>query len=255
MGWTADNALGIFLEGAERRGLQRAIAISLAGHSVLFGILLFTPAPSPSPLPPVISVSLVAAIPAAPAAATAAPAPQPKAIPKPAPPKPAPAPKPKQVLLPKEAAPVTAKPRPKPKPDPLEYEDAMAKLRDELGEQAPVAPVEETQAAVEEASSDAAEQAVGGGARVSPEVMAWMLSTKRHIRRVWITPPKFKNRGLTTELRVNLSASGDVLGTPTMVRSSGDPFWDDNTVRALRMASPLPPPPEAGEWPFIFSPE
>lgn len=254
MGWTVDNALGAFLEGAERRGLQRALWISLAGHFVLIGALLFAPAPRPSLLPPVISVSLVAAVPV-PARAKSSSPKQARAIPKPAPRKPAPAPKPKRVILPKQPAPMTAKPRVAPKPEPLAYEEAMAQLRDELGEELTEEPVADVEPVENELLGEPTIQAGGGGFRVSPEVAAWMFATRRHIRRVWITPPEFMNRGLKTELRVNLSASGDVLGIPRMVRSSGDPFWDDNTLRALRMASPLPPPPEPGEWPFVFSPE
>ncbi|GAG35298.1 unnamed protein product, partial [marine sediment metagenome] len=71
----------------------------------------------------------------------------------------------------------------------------------------------------------------------------------------WITPPDFQNRGLSTELRVRLGPTGEVLGTPVVVRSSGDPYWDDNVIRALMKASPLPAPPEPGDWPFLFSPE
>ena len=89
----------------------------------------------------------------------------------------------------------------------------------------------------------------------APEEAAWMLATKRHIRSVWVTPPDFLNRGLSTELRVDLAADGAVIGEPEVVRSSGDPFADDNAVRALLKASPLPAPPQAGRRTFIFEPE
>ena len=40
-----------------------------------------------------------------------------------------------------------------------------------------------------------------------------------------------------------------------MLRRSGNPWYDESVVRAIQKASPLPPPPEAGEWPFVFKPE
>ena len=83
----------------------------------------------------------------------------------------------------------------------------------------------------------------------------WLRETRAHVQRAWITPREFLNRGLETHLSVRLAADGSVIGEPVIVRSSGDPYWDDNAVRALRRASPLPPPPEPGEWPFAFSPE
>jgi len=39
------------------------------------------------------------------------------------------------------------------------------------------------------------------------------------------------------------------------VASSGNPFYDDNAVRALVKASPLPAPPKAGRRTIVFTPE
>lgn len=88
-----------------------------------------------------------------------------------------------------------------------------------------------------------------------PEVTAWNIAVMRHIRSVWITPPEFRGSGLTVQLEVDLAADGSVLGSPMLVRSSGNPFLDDNAIRAITRASPLPPPPKAGRRTLTFSPE
>ena len=54
--------------------------------------------------------------------------------------------------------------------------------------------------------------------------------------------------------RVRLSAGGEVLGT-RVERRSGNPWYDESVERAIKKASPLPPPPEADEWLFVFRPE
>ncbi len=69
------------------------------------------------------------------------------------------------------------------------------------------------------------------------------MNVKRHLRDKWITPPEFRQAGLMTELEVQIAADGRVLGVPEVIRSSGNPHYDDNTVRAVISASPLPPPP------------
>jgi TonB family protein len=51
---------------------------------------------------------------------------------------------------------------------------------------------------------------------------------------------------------VALDASGEVLGTPRILRRSGNPWYDEGVVRSIQKASPLPPPPEPGDWTFIF---
>jgi TonB family protein len=80
-------------------------------------------------------------------------------------------------------------------------------------------------------------------------------AVKRRLRSQYVTPPEFLNRALVTMLQVLLTAEGEVLGTPEVVLGSGDPFWDDNAIRTVKKASPLPPPPEAGTWTFTFSSE
>jgi TonB family protein len=54
---------------------------------------------------------------------------------------------------------------------------------------------------------------------------------------------------------VELDASGAVVSEPRITRRSGNPWYDEGVVRAIQKASPLPPPPSAGEWDFVFLPE
>ena len=42
------------------------------------------------------------------------------------------------------------------------------------------------------------------------------------------------------------------MGEPRIVKRSGNPWYDDGVVRSIQKASPLPAPPEAGEWSFVF---
>ena len=137
----------------------------------------------------------------------------------------------------------------------------MASLDDELG-------VDETSELLTPSSdketkterSEAADSTAGApeqapGTFVSPELAAWSRATRRRIQSVWVTPPSFRGRGLVTHLEIRLSVGGEVLGEPRVVRSSGDPYFDDNAVRAVMRASPLPPPPQPGAQDFLFRSE
>jgi len=245
----------------QRRRSRNALAISLLCHlALLVALWIGPPAPAPLAMPPAIQVELLASLPsqARPHAKEATAVPLAKPPPKL---------QPKLEVLPKRASPAMprrrAKPRPKKservirrqqRPKELRYEDALAKLRSELGEGAPDAPpAKAPQRALEEPQPSSA--GAGAKLRISPELAAWMLATRRHIRAHWITPPEFREGNLQTELRVRLAEDGRVLGSPEVVRSSGNPFFDDNAVRAIRKASPLPRPPRAGNWPFVFTPE
>jgi TolA protein len=134
----------------------------------------------------------------------------------------------------------------------------MAALDNELGVdetadllKAPTPPAEPEASSGQPETSDVSR----AGAAVSPELAKWNLDTKRRIQSRWVTPSNFRNRGLVTSLELRLSASGDVIGTPMVVGSSGDPFFDDNAVRAVMTAAPLPPPPRPGRRIFLFNAE
>ena len=247
--------------------LRRTGAISAVAHAVLFSFLLwFSPEPPQYQVPQAISVNLLPA-------PVVSPAPSAKAAPKPAAPKAAPAPKPpprpKVKVLPKKAptpavkAPVKPKPKPKPKPQPkpqpaaqkkprpeeLSYDDALAKLRGELGEAPPaaVAPVV--------APSSAAGSVVGRGPVISPELAAWNRAVKQHVKTHWIMPAEFRESGLVAELAIFVQGDGVIRGEPQLLRTSGNPYYDDNAIRALSRSSPLPPPPAPGRRVLVLRAE
>jgi TonB family protein len=246
----------------DQRQFQRLLVASFAVHAMAFAIAAFAPSPDPPPLPQVLRVDLVAGLPA-PRAAAPAPAAKKAPAPAPAPAPPKALPQPKQVVLPKEAPkavpPVKKKVAPPPRPKEVDYEDAMAQLRNEMGESVPDPRVVEDVsdadllATTRGATSDAATGT--GGSTLDKDTARWVLETQRHVRDRWITPPEFLNRSLTTVVEVELTALGDVVGKPGVRRSSGDPFFDDNAVRAVMKSSPLPAPPRSGKWTFSFSEE
>lgn len=243
-------------ESSRRKRFVQGLVLSFVLHLGVGFFFVFSPAADPVPLADVIMVKMVS-LPALAKATKAASAPSPPApAPPPTPAKPAPTPK--KVLLPKQPSSVKKKPKPKakPKPEPLEYDDALAALRDELGEKTPVEPVEEVPDVMQQLADEVAAEeadANSAGQKIDADVLAWSIASLRHLRNVWVVPAEFKRQLLKTQVIVTLSATGDVIGTPEIVGTSGDPYFDDNTVRALVRASPLPPPPEPGDWPFHFS--
>jgi outer membrane biosynthesis protein TonB len=236
----------------ERREFRRLLLVSCLAHAALGLFLGFSPRGEVVMPQGVISVELVAA------AAPARPAPATPAPPKPAAPRPPPPPEPKQVVLPKEPAPPppepkqAAEPRPKPKPEPVaepasekDYADVLSELREEAGDEAPTeAP----------APAPAQTAAIGSptGSPVPPEFLAWERRARIHIRQNWVVPPSFRNQPLRTGIQVELDSSGAVIGEPQIVKRSGNPWYDEGVVRSIQKASPLPAPPEAGEWSFVF---
>lgn len=235
-----------------RRDFRRMVVVSAAAHVGALAVALVTPSPRSVVPPRVISVDLVAA----PAQARSAAKPAPRAVP-PAP-APKPKPKPKQVVLPEKPS----EPKVKPKPDrqrevvidqtaktEKSLEDLLEEFREEQGEEAP-APATPQQAAVPSAAASS-----GAGVRVSPEVLAWVKRAKVHVRRAWVVPPGFRTQALETHVVVKLDAAGNVVGEPNISKSSGNPWFDEGVVRGIEKASPLPAPPEAGDWDFVFAPE
>ena len=246
---TGTEELFIQLGELRRHELRRLIAISAAAHLVVVAVYGFSPESKISVPRGVVSVELVRA-PAAARPTTSAP------VAKPVQPKPVP-PKPKKVVLPAE--PTTPKVQPKvvkpevvekPAPEPeQELEDVLAQMRAESGEEAPTTEI-----------AKAAPTAIGPagsptGVAISPEVARWLKSAKIHVRKNWKLPAGFRTQALEARVEVNLDASGAVLGKPKITRKSGNPWYDEGVVRAIQKSSPLPAPPEAGKWNFVFLPE
>ena len=260
----SDVLLGV--DEDRRRGFRRFLVFSALLHAVLVGVFAFSPSFSTMSAPAgVISVDLVA-LPGQPAPRRK-PAPAPVPTPKPAAPEPAPVAKPKpkppmpeKRVLPQEAP--TPKPRPKQKELPPEavqrkqepekdYGDVLDELREEAGEEAPVA---EAEPAPTPAPAHASAPAGGGGSGrpVSPEIADWMRRARIHVRQSWVVPPGFRQQSLATEIDVELDAGGNLIGEPEIAKRSGNPWYDEGVVRSIRRASPLPAPPESGVWNFVF---
>lgn len=242
--------------------------ISAALHVGFLCMALVTSAPSSVSPPAVISVELVADPTAArtQTARVAPPKPTPKAAapkPEPVPEPPKPKPKPAKTLLPAKPSEPKPAPRAEKAPAPREevvldprkeeksLDDLLADFREEQGEPEPApaaAPATRTAAVP-------VPGARGGTGRVSPEVAAWTRRAEIHVRRNWVVPPGFRNEPLQAHVVVKLDAQGNVQGVPEIAERSGNPWYDEGVVRSIQKASPLPPPPEAGEWDFYFRPE
>jgi TonB family protein len=189
--------------------------------------------------------------------------PKPKPEPKPDPkPRVEPKPAPKEVAKtepPKPAPPKPPPPKPAPKPQ-ESYDDLLADLRAERGESRPdrvERPTRTANAAKPGAGGTAPTPGVraSGTASVTPEVAAWLRAARLHVRQAWVLPAGFRREPLETQVEVELDSRGNVLSEPKVVRRSGNPWYDESVVRAVQKASPLPPPPEPGKWPFVFKPE
>ncbi|HTY18836.1 MAG TPA: energy transducer TonB [Myxococcota bacterium] len=271
----------------DRREFRRWIALSVAGHALLLALLVWAPRPSSqAALPGAVMVDLVAmAVPASdaarpsrtpPPARTAPAAPIPPE-PKPAPQQPAPPPPPThEAVLPKEPQREPDKPKPSPKPEPKpepevakakpepapsppkpepppkappapDYDDVLSSLRAERGETRPERAPAPTAASPGAASA--------GAVAVTPEVAGWLRAARIAVRQAWALPAGFRNQPLETHVTVELDAQGNVLSEPRVTQRSGNPWYDESVVRAIQKASPLPRPPEAGSWPFVFRPE
>jgi outer membrane biosynthesis protein TonB len=244
-----------------QREFRRFVGWSAGAHLALLGVAVISPF-SGTRIDPsqVIAVDLVSLPASALAPSPPAPAPK-KASPpeaKPVPPEPEP-PKPKEIVLPKnpEREPSKPKPKPKevapqPKPQPeKDLEDLLADMRKEAGETEPTpAPAAPTETA-------AAPTGVGSGATVavSPEELAWIRKAKLQVEKARVVPPGFRMQDLQTRVIVELDGSGAVVGEPRITRRSGNPWYDEEVLRSIVKSSPLPPPPRAGEWEFVFLPE
>ncbi len=255
--------------GAARLRFRRLLGLSAVLHLACLLTFAFFPTSNPKfDAADFVTVDLISAMPGEPAPKPAGAKSAQSARSKPAPAETAPPKVPTQnkVVLP--TTPTDPKSTEKPdsktaKPEPTEkssdeksYEDVLDSLRAEAGSDAAAG----SNNAEASGASHATQTAVGGmgaggggaGVRVSPEVMAWLKQARIRVRQNWVVAPGHRFEAFETRVRVDIDENGVVRGEPEIVQGSGNPWFDDSVVRAIRKASPLPPPPEAGQWPFVF---
>jgi colicin import membrane protein len=99
------------------------------------------------------------------------------------------------------------------------------------------------------ARPDARGGAGGGGAqgsvRLSPELSDYFRRLEESVRNSWVLPAALvRDAGkLVVELRIVIEKDGRV-SAQRIERGSGNSYFDDSVLRAIRKASPLPVPPE-----------
>ncbi len=148
-------------------------------------------------------------------------------------------------------------PAKKPVDEELSYEDAMESLDEELGEDetedllAPPPPRPGNR--VMPTSGNAPESRAG--ASVNAEDAAWGLAMRRRIQSKWVALSQYQGRGLVTVMALEISPSGELVGEPEVVRTSGDPYFDDHAVQGVLMSTPLPVPPTSGRRILLFKSE
>ncbi len=127
---------------------------------------------------------------------------------------------------------------------------ALEKVRQRVkgaGDQA--RPAKNTKNSKRGASSGAARQGDGGG--VGPvrglQFILYTEQVKRQVKQSWIVAEL--KTGLTVIVRFGIQANGQVFDVEFAQRS-GDMAFDESAVRAVRKASPLPPPPAAYRYEF-----
>lgn len=263
-------------------GIGRALVFALVVHLVLLAILFIGvrwQSHRPAPLTVELFQAPPAAVPKpvakveppkpqppkpeppkpAPKVEAPPPKPEPKVQPKPEPridkpdiaqqaaPKPEPKPKPevKPEPEPKPKPKPVAKVEPKPKPKPVPKVEAKprpttpsptAVARRELNEQ-----LAREEAAIRAQRQDAELRALLAREASARALATWTDKIRAKIRGNIILPPSIAGNPEAI-FDVVLLPTGDVLGTPRLRRSSGDPRYDDAVLRAILKSSPLPRP-------------
>ncbi len=222
-------------EARFQRGAAVAIALSAALHGVTFVALAHSRAPATiePPRPPsetVVDIHLVGE----------------DEVPKQEPSEPIHLPQPRTAAEPSE--PLTAeRPRQHTRQD---TEERIQSIRDQI-----------------EASRE--EQAAEGGSGSQGEDAASRLCTLQRdrylasdlgarVRAHWAFP--MPDDGLQAHVAIRISREGSLVAEPTVTLPSGDRAFDASVMRAVRKASPFPPPPSCLEprtlrATFVFSPE
>jgi TonB family protein len=75
---------------------------------------------------------------------------------------------------------------------------------------------------------------------------AWATAVHNIVRNAWVTPVGLitdaELRGLVAKVKISLSEDG-TLSNPVVQKSSGNPYFDDSCIQAVKAAGKVPPPP------------
>jgi colicin import membrane protein len=72
---------------------------------------------------------------------------------------------------------------------------------------------------------------------------SYIANVHSHMRQNWSLPDYLRRRNLNAEIVVKFDAQGNILAK-ALVRSSGNPTFDEIALSAVQNSSPVPPPPE-----------
>lgn len=70
----------------------------------------------------------------------------------------------------------------------------------------------------------------------------YVAQVERHIRQHWALPQWLANKDLKAQVRVRFAANGVIIAKQ-LVKSSGNPAFDEVVLSSVEAASPAPPPP------------
>jgi TonB family protein len=236
------------------RQFRRLLVWSACAHVALFLLMNVRLLSNRTVIPPAsVMVELVAP------PASGAPSKGRAAAPAPAKPKPErvvnlPKPKAIEPPKPKEAAKPVVKPIPRPEPPkpaaPAEPTKSAAEVLASLRERMAARPGAE---APESATAAASASAAGGG-RFDPEMAAYHNRIKALLRSNWANGAFANDPSLRAEYVVRVDGGGGILSI-RMVRSSGNPFFDESAERAIEKSAPWPAPPRGElELDVVFNP-
>jgi colicin import membrane protein len=104
------------------------------------------------------------------------------------------------------------------------------------------------QAAEDEPAEGSATGSELGTASEASEGDAYATAIFEAIRRNWVAPTGLVNDAelarLVAEVRVQIAEDGRLIN-PTLHKSSGNPYFDDSSVQAVKTTGRVPPPPPA----------
>lgn len=253
----------------ENFSFRRYVKISVIFHVLLFLFLtiqatFFTEAPIQ--FEKAIRVDIVGLPdkvqelpPAAAPVAEAPPAVKPTPAPQPTPPKTETAKKPEPVKPTAKLEPVKQKLPTKPKdPEAINLDKSRNKQKQALEK---LKQMEALEAIQQEVESDNKKKIVQAAAAAQVKFKGNVLSSGsdltgvnklqaenytadvyRHIMDNWSAPAYFKNRNLKTHVMVRFDENGNVLAKE-IVKSSGNPAFDELVLNAIQKSSPVPAPP------------